>query len=84
MQQQLSRGGDSGDQAFGAAGGGEIEQRWPLDREFATEHERRCLPLVVHGDAAFAAQGVVYETLGLSQVIALDILRFLQIADVCF
>ena len=29
---------------------------------------RRCLPMVVHGDAAFAAQGVVYETLGLSRL----------------
>ena len=29
---------------------------------------RRCVPLAVHGDAAFAAQGVVYETLGLSQL----------------
>ena len=28
----------------------------------------RCVPLVVHGDAAFAAQGVVYETLGLSRL----------------
>ncbi|KAJ1971381.1 2-oxoglutarate dehydrogenase E1 component [Dimargaris xerosporica] len=33
------------------------------------EKERtRCMPVLLHGDAAFAAQGVVYETLGFSDL----------------
>jgi len=33
-----------------------------------TEHRRKVLPLLVHGDAAFNAQGIVAETLNLSQL----------------
>ena len=29
---------------------------------------RKCVALLLHGDAAFAGQGVVFETLGLSDL----------------
>jgi 2-oxoglutarate dehydrogenase E1 component len=37
------------------------------------EDVRNCVPILLHGDAAFAGQGVVYETMQLSKVADFDV-----------
>jgi 2-oxoglutarate dehydrogenase E1 component len=32
------------------------------------ETKRKCMPVLLHGDAAFAGQGIVYETIQMSRV----------------
>jgi 2-oxoglutarate dehydrogenase complex dehydrogenase (E1) component-like enzyme len=35
---------------------------------YSAEDVRNCVPILLHGDAAFAGQGVVYETMQLANV----------------
>lgn len=37
------------------------------------EDVRNCVPILLHGDAAFAGQGVVYETMQMSKVVDFDV-----------
>lgn len=39
-----------------------------LQRQGEVDKERSCLAILIHGDAAFSGQGIVYETLQLSQI----------------
>lgn len=39
-----------------------------LQHQADSGKEHSCLAILVHGDAAFSGQGVVYETLQLSQI----------------
>jgi 2-oxoglutarate dehydrogenase E1 component len=42
------------------------------DRAAGTHHAERCLPVLIHGDAAFPGQGVVAETFNLANLVGYD------------